>query len=120
MEKKNITGKSIMERIKILLKSTGTTRDQLANYIGKNKQVFTDWKTNNIVPKADDLYNISKFFSVPMEYLMFGEETIPDNIAVICAMISTIPQEKQQILLEIIAAQCNAWRENENNPGDIQ
>lgn len=107
-------GLEIVNRIDYLLKNAGLTRKDLANYIGKNSQVFVDWKNRNIMPKCDDLYNMSKFLGVPMEYLLTGEEIIPDEIAAAGAILMTLESDQRQAVIAMIKAQADFWK-NKND-----
>ena len=115
MEKKEFNGYELVIRIDYLLKSSGLKRDNLANFIGKNKQVFTDWKNCKIIPRSDDLYNMSEFLGVSMEYLLFGEEVMPDDVAAMAAMIMTFSKDKREQLYALINSQMNFWKEREKN-----
>lgn len=106
-----INGHDLVCRIDNCLKAMGLTRETLANHIGKNKQVFTDWKNCNIMPKCDDLYKMSKFLGVPMEYLLTGEKTMPDEIAVAASMIASLDPEKRQPVIAMLKSQVDFWKE---------
>ena len=111
----NINGHDLVVRIDTCLKAMGLGREDLANHIGKNKQVFTDWKNCNIIPKSDDLFNMSRFLGVPMEYLLTGENIMPDDVAAMAAMIMTFSKEQREQLYALIKAQMNFWKEKESH-----
>lgn len=107
-----INGHDIVIRIDNCLKAMGLNREKLANHIGKNKQVFTDWKNCNIIPKADDLYKIAKFLGVPMEYLLIGENVMNDEVAAVAAMITAIDKKNRQPVIAMLQSQVEYWRNN--------
>lgn len=43
--------------------------------IGISSSVVSNWKIRETIPRADDLYKISKFLGISMEYLLTGEST---------------------------------------------
>lgn len=59
----------IIERIK----TYKTIKD--LEEIGISSALVSNWKTRETIPRADDLYKISKFLGVSMEYLLTGEST---------------------------------------------
>ncbi len=42
--------------------------------IGFSQNTINNWKYRNTFPKSDDLYKISQFLNVSMEYLLTGED----------------------------------------------
>lgn len=58
----------IVDRIKAI-----TSTKELEK-IGISQQVISNWKSRNTFPKSDDLYKISQFLNVSMEYLLTGED----------------------------------------------
>lgn len=101
---RKFSGLEITKRIDFLLSVRKSSRKELADAIGKNKQVFTDWTAKNIVPKADDLYNMADFFNVPMEYLLMGEEIMTDDTAKIAALYSCLSNEDKKTATIILKA----------------
>lgn len=110
-EIKDINGTDLVIRIDNCLKSMGMKRENLAAFIGKNKQVFTDWKNCKIIPRADDLYKMAKFLGVPMEYLLTGENVMPDDIACMAASVMTLSKEQREPLIASVKAQVEFWKE---------
>ena len=62
----------IIERIKFY------TNLKDLEQIGISQNHISVWKVRGTIPRADDLYKISKFLGVSMEYLLTGE-TSTDN-----------------------------------------
>lgn len=110
MDKIKINTYQMVERIDKILSLQGRTRDNLAAFIGKNRQVFTDWKNANIVPKSDDLYNMSIYLGVTMEYLLFGDVKDEDDLIAAKAMLSVIPKDKRQPIIAMIQSQVEYWK----------
>ena len=57
------------ERLKALMKETGTTQKQLSE-LGINKNSFNYWKTKGNVPKGDILSKLATYFDVSVPYLL--------------------------------------------------
>lgn len=89
----------IIERIKKY------TRLKDLEQIGMLPTLFSNWKIRNTIPRSDDLYKISKFIGVSMEYLLTGEDT-PDNLStnekILFEKISKLSPEQQNALRIII------------------
>lgn len=109
----DMNGFDIVVRIDNCLKAMGKTRENLAIDIGRNKQVFTDWKNRNIIPKSDDLYLISRYLNVPMEYLLIGETVMADDIAAMAAAVTTLSPEQRAPLIASVIGQVKFWKEKD-------
>lgn len=111
----NINGKDIVERIDAILRYRGETREELAKTIGKNKQVFTDWKAKDITPTSLDLFLMSKHLGTTYDYLLLGEHiSIPDDIAVATSMLTKLSEEQRKPIIDLIVNQVNYWYEYYN------
>lgn len=109
-----INGHDIVERIDNCLAGIGVTREVLANHIGKQRQCFTDWKNRNIMPNAKDLYIISKFLGVPLEYLLTGNTQVMDDItAVIASKLNALDPTIKNALITMIDGQIDYWKKKE-------
>lgn len=62
----------IAERIKELREERGLTRQQLANALDISLTAVAGYEQGYRVPKFDILQDLSKFFRVPIEYLVGG------------------------------------------------
>lgn len=62
----------IAERIKELREERGLTRQQLANALNISLTAVAGYEQGYRVPKFDILQDLSKFFRVPIEYLVGG------------------------------------------------
>lgn len=109
MEKIDIP--SMIERIDNLLKIRQETREMLAAVIGKNKQVFTDWRSKNISPTAVDLYKMAKHLGTTYDYLLLGKlDVFPDDIAFAVAKLMTLSEEQRKPIISIINGQVDYWK----------
>lgn len=66
----------INENIRRLLKETGTTQLELAEYIGSKKQTVNYWLKNDADIPARYIPAISKFFNIPLEGLFWDYVSI--------------------------------------------
>ncbi len=106
----NINGKDIVNRIENLLKLRKESRDELATVIGKNKQVFTDWKTRNIIPTAKDLFLMAKHLGTTYDYLLLGEhDVMPDDIAAIFSKLMLLNEEERKPIIVSINSQIDYY-----------
>lgn len=74
------------ERIEALSKVKGITVSQAAKNIGFAPTVFTDLKTGKSKPKVDKLLMTSRYFGVPLEYLL-GEEGLSAIFNVVFSLL---------------------------------
>lgn len=108
----NLNGYDIVVRIDQLLKARKETRKILADVIGKNPQVFVDWKNRNISPTAIDLYKMAKHLGVTYDYLLLGKtDQLPDDIAYAIAKLQTLSEEERKPIIALIANQVDYWTE---------
>ena len=108
--------KSIFNRIKFLIKTDGRPQKDLAEYLGKTRQIFHDWQHNNN-PTLIDLFKISKYFGVPLEYIISGEESpIDDATAAFIVSTNGLSEEQKKIIYASIKAQVEMFKKmNETN-----
>ena len=62
------------ERIKELRKETGLMQSELAEKLGVTQRKVSYWETGKIEPSLSDLWKISDFFSVTVDYLIGKRE----------------------------------------------
>ena len=62
------------ERIKELRKETGLKQSELAEKLGVTQRKVSYWETGKIEPSLSDLWKISDFFSVTVDYLIGKRE----------------------------------------------
>lgn len=67
-----LSGITLVDRIDELAKLKGITRKDLSKNIGRNPSTIATWKTRNIIPPADILYEIANYFNVTIDYLLTG------------------------------------------------
>jgi transcriptional regulator with XRE-family HTH domain len=65
-------GKTIVERIDILLCKNNLRRKALADYAGISIQAFTNWSTRGNCPSADVAIKMANYLGVTVEYLITG------------------------------------------------
>lgn len=108
----NLSGHDIVVRIDALLKQRKETRKILADVIGKNHQVFVDWKNRDISPTAIDLYKMAKHLGVTYDYLLLGKrDQFPDDIAFTIAKLQTLTEEQRKPIIALIESQVDYWKD---------
>ena len=60
--------------IKTLLEKNNLTQKSLTDYLGINKNAFTNWLNGNNVSYIKHLPQIAEFFNVSVDYLLGREE----------------------------------------------
>lgn len=61
--------------IKHLRKKNGLSQEDIAEKLGVTRQTVAKWEANETLPDIMNCYELSKFFSVTMEMLMFMDFT---------------------------------------------
>ncbi len=63
-------GINLVNNIVILSEEIGLTRKEFAEQMGFNQSTIATWKTKNILPPVDTIFNIARRFEVSIEWLM--------------------------------------------------
>lgn len=66
--------KKLFKNFEKLLQEHKTTINRVAVETGIPKTVLYDWKSGRCTPKVDKMIKISRYFNVPLEYLIGGGE----------------------------------------------
>lgn len=74
MQKVQITGEGIVNRIDLKLKERNLKRSFLAESVNFSLQGLTDWKRRGTIPAADVAYRISQALGVSLEWLLTGQD----------------------------------------------
>lgn len=67
-------------RYEELLKGNGKKNSDVAKATGIAHSTLSDWKNGKSTPKQDKLQLIADYFNVSVDYLLTGEESIPEAI----------------------------------------
>ncbi|TGM66166.1 XRE family transcriptional regulator [Leptospira meyeri] len=77
----------------------GISQSELARRINEKPNTISRWETGDYKPRIEDLYNISKFFSVPISIFFPEEKVSLDNE--ICLLIQNNEILDEKDLLDI-------------------
>ena len=69
------------DKIDALLKQQKKKQIQLTDFLGLNKNAYSDWKIGRTTSYTKHLSRIAEFFDVTVDYLL-GKETSPDEPAI--------------------------------------
>ncbi|OLR59429.1 hypothetical protein BHF70_07220 [Anaerostipes sp. 494a] len=61
------------KKIQFLRKENRMSQEKLAERINVSRQAISKWEQGTAVPDTDNIVQLSKFFQVPIEYLLFDE-----------------------------------------------
>lgn len=104
--------KAIVNRIKWMVKNDNRKQKDLSDYLGKTRQVFYDWGKGSSNPTLTDLFKIAKYFGVPLEYVISGEESpIDDVTAAFLVQTKDLSQEQKKIIFASIKAQVDMFKQ---------
>ena len=107
--------KAIFQRIKWLIQNDPRPQKELAEYLGKTRQIFHDWQHNNN-PTLIELFKISKYFGVPLEYIISGEESpIDDATAAFLVQTKELTEEQKKVIYASIKAQVDIFKQLNKN-----
>ena len=82
-----INQKEIGQRIRSLRKETGLSQEELANKLNINTDHLGRLETGKRGMSIDLLTEISKYFAVPTDYILFGEKQNTDEIKEIISFV---------------------------------
>lgn len=108
-----INYENILKRIDFMIENDIRSKNELAAYLGKNRQIFYDWKNKEgRKPSLEDLLKISKFFGVPLEYVLSGEESPVDDItAAFLVQTQGLTEEQKKVVFASIKAQVDMFKQ---------
>lgn len=61
------------KKIQLLRKENKMSQEKLAEQIHVSRQAISKWEQGMAVPDTDNIVQLSKFFQVPVEFLLFEE-----------------------------------------------
>lgn len=64
------------EKLKQLRKANHLSQEKLSERIHVSRQAISKWEQGSAVPDTDNIVLLSKFFQVPIEYLLLNDEEI--------------------------------------------
>jgi transcriptional regulator with XRE-family HTH domain len=64
------------ERISMLIRGKQITQADLAETIGVSQAAVSGW-CNGAMPKADQLFEMARYFNCPPEYILEGKALLP-------------------------------------------
>lgn len=70
----------IGKKIEALRKENHMSQQQLAETIHISRQAISKWENGAVVPDTDNVVLLSKYFQVPIEYLLFDEYDSPEQV----------------------------------------
>ena len=108
-----INYEEILKRLDFMIENDKRSQNELAAYLGKHRQIFYDWKNKpGRKPSLEDLLKISKFFGVPLEYVISGEETpIDDATAAFLVQTKDLTEEQKKVIYASIKAQVDMFKQ---------
>ena len=60
-------------------KKSGMSQEEVAERLGVSRQTISKWELGTAAPDTDNIVRLSKFFQVPLEYLMLEDCTDPSQ-----------------------------------------
>ena len=70
----------IGKKIEALRKENHMSQQQLSENIHISRQAISKWENGAVVPDTDNVVLLSKYFQVPIEYLLFDEYESPEQV----------------------------------------
>ncbi len=67
------------EKLKQLRKANHLSQEKLSERIHVSRQAISKWEQGSAIPDTDNIVLLSKFFQVPIEYLLLNDEEIKDS-----------------------------------------
>lgn len=67
------------EKLQKLRRESALSQEKLAEQLHVSRQAISKWELGTAVPDTDNIVRLSKFFQVPLEYLMLEDCTDPSQ-----------------------------------------
>ena len=94
-----------INRIDTFCEAKDITKAQMLRDLQLPDNLISAWKKRGTIPAADVLYRIAKYFGVPMEYLLAGEDdTLPDDIAITIVKLNKLSPEQRKPIIQMVCA----------------
>lgn len=68
------------EKLQKLRRESGLSQEKLAEQLHVSRQAISKWELGTAAPDTDNIVRLSKFFQVPLEYLMLEDCTDPSQV----------------------------------------
>lgn len=68
----------LTEKMIDLRKKKGLTREDLAEQMNVSRQTISRWEFGEVAPSAENLKKLSKFYAVPLDYLLNDDAALPE------------------------------------------
>ena len=95
-----------------MLENDYRLKKDYTDYLGKTRQLILDWKYGNTKPTLDILAKTAKYFGVPLEYILFGEESpIDDSTAAFIVSTQGLKEQQKKIIYASIKAQVDMFKQ---------
>ena len=69
------------EKLQKLRRDSGLSQEKLAEQLHVSRQAVSKWELGTAAPDTDNIVRLSKFFQVPLEYLMLEDCLDPAQVA---------------------------------------
>lgn len=61
------------EKVQLLRKESGMSQEKLAEQLNVSRQAISKWEQGIVVPDTENIIQLSKYFQVPIGYLLLNE-----------------------------------------------
>lgn len=95
------------KKIQFLRKESRMSQEKLAERINVSRQAISKWEQGIAIPDTDNIVQLSKFFQVPIEYLLFDEYDAVEQVETISKQeIRPVIEKVKPVVLIIIGITC--------------
>ncbi len=99
------------EKLQALRQDSKMSQEKLAERINVSRQAISKWEKGIALPDTDNIVQLSKFFQVPIEYLLLDEYDVVDQVKPTMKYVEEKKESNEKsvyliilgIVLEIIA-----------------
>jgi len=89
------------EKLQYLRKAKGMSQEQLAGQMTVSRQAVSKWELDAAMPDTDNIIQISKLFDVTTDWLLMGDDDVPEKISL--SPLSTAEnRETKTMLLKVL------------------
>lgn len=99
---------NFFDKLANLCKLRNITIENLWQQIGRTTATYYSWRSRNVLPRADEVFEMSKILKVPMEYFFDSEDSyciVPPELKPLIQKIESLPTEDIEIITHISESQ---------------
>ena len=101
---------------RIILLMNGREQKELTDFLGLKKTAFSDWKSGKSNSYKKYIVEISEFFGVSLDYLVYGKkQEFSEDVKELLLLYSQMDENEKKIIMERARTIIELKEKNEEN-----